>query len=178
MRRSPPDLIYTLLDKTSPTGRCRQGRTREPCILVQAARQAPDTAAGRLAVADREDAVVPAPELVLREAVPLPAAAFMALGIYGQTVVVVPSKRFVIVHFGTTYDLRMAMVDISDSPPTQSRPSSSYGDDVFFSVWPLGRQGQPSCAGESSPQSRGGEPRALHERLELRPHDGRVLTLE
>ncbi len=30
----------------------------------------------------------------------------------------------------------------------------------------------------SSPQSRGGEPRTLHERLELRPHDGRVLALE
>ena len=30
----------------------------------------------------------------------------------GQTVVVVPSKRLVIARFGTTYDLRMAMVDI------------------------------------------------------------------
>jgi hypothetical protein len=31
---------------------------------------------------------------------------------YGQTVVVVPSKRLVIARFGTTYDLRMAMIDI------------------------------------------------------------------
>ena len=31
---------------------------------------------------------------------------------HGQTVVVVPSKRLVIARFGTTYDLRMAMVDI------------------------------------------------------------------
>jgi hypothetical protein len=38
--------------------------------LVQAARQAPDSAR-RLAVAGQEDAVVAAPELVLREAVPL-----------------------------------------------------------------------------------------------------------
>jgi len=37
---------------------------------VQATRQAPD-ASGRLAIAGEEDAVVPAPELVLREAVPL-----------------------------------------------------------------------------------------------------------
>jgi len=36
----------------------------------------------------------------------------MAQGIYGQTIVVVPSERLVIVRFGTTYDLRMAMVDI------------------------------------------------------------------
>ena len=36
----------------------------------------------------------------------------MALHIYGQTVVVVPSERLVITRFGTTYDLRMAMVDI------------------------------------------------------------------
>ena len=42
----------------------------------------------------------------------MPADAFMALGIYGQTVVVVPSERLVITRFGTTYDLRMAMVDI------------------------------------------------------------------
>lgn len=42
----------------------------------------------------------------------MPADAFMALGIYGQTVVVVPSERLVIARFGTTYDLRMAMVDI------------------------------------------------------------------
>src|SRR3972149_926501 len=39
-------------------------------FLVEATRQAPD-AARRLAVAGEEDAVVPAPELVLREAVPL-----------------------------------------------------------------------------------------------------------
>jgi CubicO group peptidase (beta-lactamase class C family) len=38
--------------------------------------------------------------------------AFMALGICGQTVVVVPSERLVITRFGTTYDLRMAMIDI------------------------------------------------------------------
>ena len=42
----------------------------------------------------------------------MPPDAFMALGIYGQTVVVVPSERLVITRFGTTYDLRMAMVDI------------------------------------------------------------------
>jgi CubicO group peptidase (beta-lactamase class C family) len=42
----------------------------------------------------------------------MPADAFMAQGIYGQTVVVVPSERLVIARFGTTYDLRMAMVDI------------------------------------------------------------------
>lgn len=42
----------------------------------------------------------------------MPADAFMAMGIYGQTVVVVPSERLVIARFGTTYDLRMAMVDI------------------------------------------------------------------
>ncbi len=43
----------------------------------------------------------------------MPADAFMAQGIYGQTVVVVPSQRLVIARFGTTYDLQMAMVDIS-----------------------------------------------------------------
>jgi len=43
----------------------------------------------------------------------MPADAFMAQGIYGQTVVVVPSERLVIARFGTTYDLRLAMVDIS-----------------------------------------------------------------
>jgi CubicO group peptidase (beta-lactamase class C family) len=42
----------------------------------------------------------------------MPADAFMAQGIYGQTVVVVPSQRLVIARFGTTYDLRMAMIDI------------------------------------------------------------------
>jgi CubicO group peptidase (beta-lactamase class C family) len=42
----------------------------------------------------------------------MPADAFMALGIYGQTVVVVPSARLVVARFGTTYDLRQAMVDI------------------------------------------------------------------
>ena len=42
----------------------------------------------------------------------MPADAFMAQGIYGQTVVVVPSQRLVIARFGTTYDLQMAMVDI------------------------------------------------------------------
>jgi CubicO group peptidase (beta-lactamase class C family) len=42
----------------------------------------------------------------------MPADAFMAVGIYGQTVVVVPSERLVIARFGTTYDLRMAMVDV------------------------------------------------------------------
>jgi CubicO group peptidase (beta-lactamase class C family) len=42
----------------------------------------------------------------------MPADAFMALGIYGQTVVVVPSERLVIARFGTTYDLRQALVDI------------------------------------------------------------------
>ncbi len=42
----------------------------------------------------------------------MPAEAFLALGIYGQTVVVVPSQRLVIARFGTTYDLRMAMIDI------------------------------------------------------------------
>ena len=42
----------------------------------------------------------------------MPADAFMALGIYGQTVVVVPSEHLVIARFGTTYDLRQAIVDI------------------------------------------------------------------
>ena len=42
----------------------------------------------------------------------MPADAFMALGIYGQAVVVVPSARVVIARFGTTYDLRQAMVDL------------------------------------------------------------------
>ena len=42
----------------------------------------------------------------------MPADAFMALGIYGQTVVVVPSARLVIARFGTTYDLPKAMMDI------------------------------------------------------------------
>src|SRR5262249_46457789 len=42
----------------------------------------------------------------------MPAEAFMAQGIYGQTVVVIPSERLVIARFGTTYDLRMAMVDV------------------------------------------------------------------
>jgi len=42
----------------------------------------------------------------------MPADAFMAEGIYGQTVVVVPSERLVIARFGTTYDLRMAMIDV------------------------------------------------------------------
>lgn len=42
----------------------------------------------------------------------MPADAFMALGIYGQTVVVVPSSRVVIARFGTTYDLPKAMRDI------------------------------------------------------------------
>jgi CubicO group peptidase (beta-lactamase class C family) len=42
----------------------------------------------------------------------MPAEAFMAMGIYGQTVVVVPSRRLVIARFGTTYDLMMAMADI------------------------------------------------------------------
>ena len=42
----------------------------------------------------------------------MPAEAFMAMGIYGQTVVVVPSERLVIARFGTTYDLRMAMADM------------------------------------------------------------------
>jgi len=42
----------------------------------------------------------------------MPAEAFMAMGIYGQTVVVVPSARLVIARFGTTYDLQQAMADI------------------------------------------------------------------
>jgi CubicO group peptidase (beta-lactamase class C family) len=42
----------------------------------------------------------------------MPDDAFLVLGIYGQTVVVVPSQRLVIARFGTTYDLRMAMIDI------------------------------------------------------------------
>jgi CubicO group peptidase (beta-lactamase class C family) len=42
----------------------------------------------------------------------MPADAFMAQGIYGQTVVVVPSQRLVIARFGTTYDLRLAMIGI------------------------------------------------------------------
>jgi len=42
----------------------------------------------------------------------MPADAFMAQGIYGQTIVVVPSEQLVIARFGTTYDLRMAMADI------------------------------------------------------------------
>jgi len=42
----------------------------------------------------------------------MPADAFMAPGIYGQTVMVVPSEKLVIARFGTTYDLPMAMVDI------------------------------------------------------------------
>jgi hypothetical protein len=36
----------------------------------------------------------------------------MAVGIYGQTVVVVPSERIVLARFGTPYDLRVAMADI------------------------------------------------------------------
>ncbi|HET7342459.1 MAG TPA: serine hydrolase [Methylomirabilota bacterium] len=43
----------------------------------------------------------------------MPADAFMAMGIYGQTVVVVPSARVVIARFGTTYDLRQATLDIA-----------------------------------------------------------------
>ena len=42
----------------------------------------------------------------------MPADFFMALGIYGQTVVVVPSERLVIARFGTTYDQRQAVIDI------------------------------------------------------------------
>ena len=42
----------------------------------------------------------------------MPDDAFMAQGIYGQTVVVVPSQRLVIARFGATYDLRMAMIDV------------------------------------------------------------------
>ena len=42
----------------------------------------------------------------------MPANSFMALGIYGQTVVVVPSHRLVIARFGTTYDQRQAVIDI------------------------------------------------------------------
>jgi CubicO group peptidase (beta-lactamase class C family) len=42
----------------------------------------------------------------------MPRDAFMAVGIYGQTVVVVPSERLVVARFGTTYDLRLAMIDI------------------------------------------------------------------
>jgi hypothetical protein len=42
----------------------------------------------------------------------VPADAFMPLGIYGQTVVVGPSRHLMIARFGTTYDLRMAMIDI------------------------------------------------------------------
>ena len=42
----------------------------------------------------------------------MPADSFMALGIYGQTVVVVPSERLVIARFGTTYDQRQAVIDI------------------------------------------------------------------
>jgi CubicO group peptidase (beta-lactamase class C family) len=37
---------------------------------------------------------------------------FESRAVYGQTVVVVPSRRLVIARFGTTYDLMMAMVDI------------------------------------------------------------------
>jgi CubicO group peptidase (beta-lactamase class C family) len=47
-----------------------------------------------------------------RRSLGMPSDAFMAMGIYGQTVVVVPSERLVIARFGTTYDLRAAMVDI------------------------------------------------------------------
>src|SRR5882672_8916873 len=43
----------------------------------------------------------------------MPTDAFMAQGIYGQTVVVVPSQRLVIARFGATYDLRAAMEDIA-----------------------------------------------------------------
>ena len=42
----------------------------------------------------------------------MPTDAFMAQGIYGQTVVVVPSQRLVIARFGATYDLRLAMIGI------------------------------------------------------------------
>jgi len=47
-----------------------------------------------------------------RRSLGMPSDAFMAMGIYGQTVVVVPSERLVIARFGTTYDLRAAMIDI------------------------------------------------------------------
>ncbi|HKW92085.1 MAG TPA: serine hydrolase [Methylomirabilota bacterium] len=58
----------------------------------------------------------------------MPADAFMAQGIYGQTVVVVPSARLVIARFGTTYDLRSAMVDICRlTADTVAALRESYG---------------------------------------------------
>jgi CubicO group peptidase (beta-lactamase class C family) len=64
----------------------------------------------------------------------MPADAFMAVGIYGQTVVVVPSERLVITRFGTTYDLRMAMIDIcrltADTIAAIHAPSGSAASPV------------------------------------------------
>jgi len=64
-----------------------------------------------------------------RRSLGMPPDAFMAMGIYGQTVVVVPSERLVIARFGTTYDLRVAMIDIcrltADVITAVSNPSGS-----------------------------------------------------
>src|SRR5262245_13720905 len=64
-----------------------------------------------------------------RRSLGMPSDAFMAMGIYGQTVVVVPSEQLVIARFGTTYDLRAAMIDIcrltADVITALSNPSGS-----------------------------------------------------
>jgi len=88
----------------------------------------------------------------------MPADAFMALGIYGQTVVVVPSERLVIARFGTTYGLRQAMVDIcrltADTPSPRCSPSGhglSFGREAVPSPRYFGCMRPPACC---RPQSR------------------------
>lgn len=70
----------------------------------------------------------------------MPADAFMAMGIYGQTVVVVPSERLVLARFGTTYDLRMAMVDICRlTADTIAALHTAAGPVPAVPVWSLAR---------------------------------------
>src|SRR2546422_8819034 len=63
-------LLDDRVDVVAPRGVVDEDVHRNLVFLVQATRQAAD-APGRPAVAGQKDAVVPAPELVLREAVPL-----------------------------------------------------------------------------------------------------------